>query len=93
MPQTTAARGGLRQSLRRRAINDRWRDRLTLLKRKFARAVQTEQTEQARALYVELQSTVDRMARRHILHRNTAARQKSRLAAKLTVPAGAGATE
>lgn len=82
MPQTTAAKGALRQSRRRRVINDRWRDRLTFLKRKFSHALESQQADQVRTLYTELQSTIDRMARRNILHRNTAARYKSRFAAR-----------
>lgn len=86
MPQTSAAKGALRQSERRRAINDRWRSKLRSIERQLKRAFAEQNAENARTLYVQLQSTVDRMARRHILHRNTAARVKSRFVAKLSPP-------
>lgn len=83
MPQTSSAKKALRVSARRRVINDRWRSKLRATERKFKVALSEKNAEQARVLYVQLQSTLDRMARRHILHRNTAARTKSRLAAKI----------
>lgn len=83
MPQTASAKKALRVSERRRAINDHWRRKLHATERKFTKALVAQSAEQARALFVRLQSTLDRMARRHILHRNTAARTKARLAAKV----------
>jgi len=83
MPQTTSAQKALRVSERRRIINDHWRAKLRFAERKFLKALGAKSGTEARTLFVSLQSTVDRMARRHILHRNTAARKKSRFAAKL----------
>lgn len=84
MPQTASAKKALRVSERRRAINDHWRTKLRFTERKFLKALDAKNSAEARALFLSLQSTVDRMARRHILHRNTAARKKSRFAATLT---------
>ncbi len=83
MPQTTSAKKALRVATRRRAINDRWRSSFRNLERKFKKALSEKQLEEARTLSVKLQSTVDRMARRHIVHRNTAARIKSRASARV----------
>lgn len=83
MPQTASAKKALRASLRRRATNDRWRDTLRSLERKFRSAVTAKKSDEAQSLYRELQSTLDRMARRHILHRNTASRTKAQSATKL----------
>lgn len=83
MPQTASAKKALRVSERRRIINDHWRTKLRFTERKFLKAVSAKSGAEARTLFLSLQSTVDRMARRHILHRNTAARKKSRFAAKL----------
>lgn len=84
MPQTASAKKALRVSLRRRSINDRWRSKLRSLERTFRKAVTGKQREEAQRLYRELQSTLDRMARRNIVHRNTVARTKSRFATTLT---------
>lgn len=83
MSQTTAATKALRVSDRRRAINDRWRAQFRTLERKFKKALAGQAAQDTQTLFVQLQSTLDRMARRDILHRNTAARKKSRLAAQL----------
>lgn len=83
MPQMQSAKKALRVSERRRAINDRWRMRLHATERKFHKSLESQNVAEARTLNTELQSTLDRMARRHILHRNSTARTKSRLAAKL----------
>lgn len=83
MPQTASAKKALRASARRRAANDRWRAALRALRVTFARRVTERNLEEARATYHKLQSTIDRMARRHILHQNTAARITSRTAAAL----------
>lgn len=83
MPQTSSAKKALRVSARRRAINDRWRTAFHNLERRFKRALAEKKVEEARALSVKLQSTVARMARRHILHANTTARITSRAAAAL----------
>lgn len=83
MPQTPSAKKALRVSERRRAINDRWRRMLRATERKFSKSLEAKNVAETQTLHRKLQSTLDRMARRHILHQNTAARTKSRLAAKL----------
>lgn len=83
MPQTQSAKKALRVSERRRAINDRWRRLLRATERKFRKSLENQNVAAARTLHTKLQSTLDRMARRRILHRNSTARAKSRLAAKL----------
>ncbi|MDP3685369.1 MAG: 30S ribosomal protein S20 [bacterium] len=93
MPQTSSAKKALRVSIRRRAINDRWRNALRSLQRKFRSAVTAKKTDEAQSVYRELQSTLDRMARRHIVHRNTAARYKARSAAKLSGVTGSTPTK
>lgn len=83
MPQTASAKKALRVSERRRVINDRWQTKLHRIERKLQKALQDQKSDDAAKLFVEFQSTVDRMARRHILHRNTAARKKARAAARV----------
>lgn len=83
MPQTSSAKKALRVSARRRVINDRWREKLRTLERTFKKALAAKQADEARSVLTKVQSVVDRMARRHIVHKNTAARKKSRFAALL----------
>lgn len=83
MPQTSSAKKALRVSARRRVINDRWREKLRTLERTFKKALAAKKADEARSVLTKVQSVVDRMARRHIVHKNTAARKKSRFAALL----------
>ena len=66
-----------RQSVRRRARHLQLLSKMRSLKRKVVEAATAE--ERAAALR-EFQSSVDRTARRKIVHPRTAARMKSRLA-------------
>ncbi len=83
MPIKAAAKKYMRVSARKRAQNDRWRNRLAVLQRKFKHVLAEKKGEDARTLYQSLQKTLDAAARRHVIHRNAAARKKSRLAAAL----------
>lgn len=83
MPHMKAAKKALRASERRQIMHDRWRLRLHDLKRTFTKSLAAHRMDEARTTLVRVQSTLDRMARRHIIHKNTAARQKSRLAVVL----------
>jgi len=80
MPNTDAARKAIRTSARKGARNTHWRYRIENLQRKFRKAVSAKNATEANALFRDLQKTVDAAAQRHIIHRNTAARTKSRLA-------------
>ena len=72
-----------RQNVKRREANRQLRSKLrTGLKRLRATAAGSDQTD-AKAALGETQSLVDKMAAKGIIHRNTAARYKSRLAARV----------
>jgi small subunit ribosomal protein S20 len=79
-----------RQNLRRAEQN---KARRTLIKtnvRKVTEAIQTKDVEAAEKAFREAAKTLDRNAARQTIHRNTAARRKSRLARQLnTLKAGA----
>ncbi len=73
-----------RQNVVRREANRQLRSKLrTGLKRIRAAAAGTDKTA-ARTALGEAQSLVDKMAAKGIIHRNTAARHKSRLTARVT---------
>lgn len=79
MPQTKSAAKALRVAARRRAINDRWRGRVRQALRAVREAVAAGNKTQAEQAYRQAQKALDRAARRHVIHRNKAARKKSRL--------------
>ena len=73
-----------RQNIRRREQNRQLRSKLRTRLKAIRKSLDANDTASARERLVETQSLVDRMAAKGIIHRNTAARYKSRLTAHLT---------
>ncbi|MEO0079788.1 MAG: 30S ribosomal protein S20 [candidate division WOR-3 bacterium] len=71
-----------RQNERRRQRN---RKRRLALKTAVKKVRQAQTKEEALKLMVEAQSVIDRAAKQHIIHRNTANRLKSRLAHEISL--------
>ena len=71
-----------RQNIKRREANRRLRSRLRTGLKTLRRAVDGTDKTAAKTAVGEAQSLVDKMASKGIIHRNTAARYKSRLAAR-----------
>lgn len=69
----------IRQTERRTAVNRARKSRLRGQLKKFKRVLEARQLEEARAQLQPTLSLLDRMARKGILHPNTASRTKSRL--------------
>ncbi len=78
MPNTKSAAKRLRQNLRRRALNKGARSRLRTAEKKVRAATDAER---ATELFRQAVKLLDRAASRGYIHRNHAARSKSRLAA------------
>ena len=55
--------------------------------KKFEAAVAANNTEEAKALFVNATKSIDMAAQKGVVHKNMAARKKSRLAAKLNAMA------
>jgi small subunit ribosomal protein S20 len=73
---TRSAKKRIRQSERHAGLNRQQRSALrTVLRKVRGAATQGE----ARAAFQAAERLLDRAARKHLIHRNTAARQKSRL--------------
>lgn len=72
-----------RQSLKRRERNRRYKTRLRRALKAVRTAIDAGQREQAAAALRQTISLIDRLASKGIIHRNTAARYKSRLARRL----------
>jgi len=79
MPQTQSAKKALRASHHRRLINDRWRKKMRETLRAVQNAIIAKDKKTAADAYLKAQSTLDRAARRHIIHPHKAARKKARL--------------
>lgn len=84
MPHTKAAIKSLKQSSRRREKNRAAEKRLKDLRKQIARAVAAKQKDKALEVFKTFQKFIDKNARSsHFIHRNTAARTKSRLMAAI----------
>ena len=84
MPRIQSAKKRMRQGLARTAQNRTQRSRLRGALRKVRTAAGTE----VEAAYAEAVKLLDRAGRKHLIHPNAAARQKSRLAKLKTKVAG-----
>ena len=73
-----------RQNIERRDANRQLRSKLRTGLKKLRAAVAGDKQDEKKAALTGAQSLVDRMASKGIIHRNTAARYKSRLSARVS---------
>jgi small subunit ribosomal protein S20 len=88
MPHSRSARKRVRQNLTRRLRNRSVKSAVKSEVKKFLAVVEGSDTEAARAEFKTVASVLDKAAAHGVLHKNTAARRKSRLAAKLNAKVG-----
>lgn len=90
MPNTESAKKRVRQDKKRRAVN-RWRKlRIKDQTRSFLEAVQAHDVTKAETEFRKACGLLDKISCTSTLHRNTAARRKSRLARRLNALKAAG---
>jgi len=85
---TKSAEKAARQAIKHRAANVALRSRLRTSIRKATEATASGNGDTARAAVKDAQPIIDSMASKGLIHRNKAARHKSRLAAKARAAAG-----
>ena len=73
-----------RQNIKRRAANRSLRAKLRTGLKDIRKNLDAKNVEGAKASLKSLQSLVDKMATKGIIHKNTASRYKSRLAARIS---------
>lgn len=83
MANTKSAEKRARESIARRARNVAHRSKARSAVRKVVAAIQSGSKPDAQAALKEAVPVIDSMARKGIIHRNKAARHKSRLAAQI----------
>ncbi len=79
MANTKSAEKAARQSTKHRARNDAMTSKLRTAIRKATQAVQSGKQDEALAALAEATPVIDGMVNKGIIHRNKAARHKSRL--------------
>jgi small subunit ribosomal protein S20 len=83
MPNTTSAKKRLKQSLVRRARNRSTKSEIKTQYKKVLTAVKEGSVEQAETEFRTAARVLDQAAAKRTIHRNAAARTKSRLSAKI----------
>lgn len=83
MPNIASAKKRMRQNEVRRGRNRARRSRLRSALRQLDEAIEAGDLEQVRERWTEAQTLLDRTAQRGVIHRNLAARKKSRLAKRI----------
>ncbi len=83
MPNTRSAAKRVRTSQKRRAYNRAIKSRVKTLIKRFEEAVQGGEKELAMERFRVAASALDRAAIKGVVHKNLAARKKSRMASKL----------
>lgn len=83
MANTVQARKRARQAVQRRAQNMSLRSELRTAIKKVRKAVGAGDKAAAQAVFKESQSVIDSIADKRIIHKNAAARYKSRLSAAI----------
>ena len=81
--RTKSALKANRQNIKRREHNRALRSRLRTGLKSIRMSLDASNTAGAKAALRDLQSLVDKMATKGIIHRNTASRYKSRLSARI----------
>jgi small subunit ribosomal protein S20 len=85
--RTKSALKANRQNIKRREHNRQLRSRLRSALKSIRAMLDANDMEGAKAALDRTVSVVDKMATKRIIHRNTAARYKSRLSARFARPA------
>ncbi|HEY9382744.1 MAG TPA: 30S ribosomal protein S20 [Gemmatimonadales bacterium] len=80
MPRTKSAKKQMRQAVGRTARNRQQRSALRTAIKKLRSLVDPKE---GKAAFLEAEKQLDRASRKGLIHRNTAARQKSRLAKRV----------
>ncbi|MBU2710135.1 30S ribosomal protein S20 [Zooshikella harenae] len=83
MANTPSAKKRARQNEKRRKHNASLRSHVRTVIKKVVSAVEAKDIEQAKASFTAAVPVIDRMADKGIIHKNKAARHKSRLSAKI----------
>lgn len=83
MANTAQTRKRARQAIKQNAHNSGLRSELRTAIKKVAKAITAGDKSSAQTVYQSSMSTIDRIADKKIIHKNKAARHKSRLSAAI----------
>ncbi|MEK6700971.1 MAG: 30S ribosomal protein S20 [Planctomycetota bacterium] len=88
MAHSNSARKRIRQNVKAKALN-RWRIKaMRDAMKEFSDKILHGTADEAKAAYVVCQKVIDRTAQKGVIHKNQAARRKSRMVVKLKIKQG-----
>ena len=85
MAITRSAEKALRQSIRRKAKNLKYKNQIKNLLKEARVLLQGQKIKEAQQLLPQIYKALDKAAKKGVIKKNTAARKKSRLTKKLAV--------
>lgn len=85
MPNLSASKKSMRQSIKAQARNYKVRDELKKVMKNLVKLAKAGEMAEAEKLLPEAFSVIDTAMKKNIIHKNNAARKKSRLAKMTTV--------
>lgn len=83
LPNIKSSIRSVKTDAERRAKNAQVKSQVRTATRKTVEAVAAGQAEEAKAAFIKATSVIDKAANKGVLHKNTAARKKANLAAKV----------
>jgi len=83
MPIIKSAKKALKQNIEKQSRNNRFRALYRETRRSFEKAVDTKDVKLATEKLVVLQSSIDKLAKKNIIHKNNASRKVSKFARML----------
>ncbi|NKB47333.1 MAG: 30S ribosomal protein S20 [Legionellales bacterium] len=83
MANIKSAKKRARQNIKRRAQNNSQRSMLRTYIKKVVKAIETQDPQQAVAAYQQAQPIIDKAINKGLIHKNKAARHKSRLSRRI----------
>jgi small subunit ribosomal protein S20 len=83
LPNIKSSERSVKTDVERRARNFSVKSTIKTVSRKVVETAEAGSAEEAKALLTKASSTIDKACAKGVLHKNTAARKKSRLARKL----------
>jgi small subunit ribosomal protein S20 len=79
MPNTKSAIKAMRQNIKRRQVNLAVLDKIKKAEKAVRKNVTAGKLDEAKKALVSAYSALDKAAKKHVIHKNNAARNKSRL--------------
>jgi small subunit ribosomal protein S20 len=79
VPIIESAKKRVRQNEKKKKVNDRWKNKLKNVIKEFEAAIDEGNIEEAEEMMPDVYKIIDKSASHNIIHKNNAARKKSKM--------------